>query len=138
MGNMLSWNSQYSVGVEKIDSQHKELFDRINILLNAMKLGNGKEEVINTLDFLEQYVNKHFMDEEQIQRDTKYSGYDIQHKQHDEFRYKLKELRIKFENDGINTSLVISTQKEMTDWWRNHITKLDSELGKHIINVNNR
>lgn len=131
MGCMI-WSSKYSVGVEKIDTQHKELFNKINDFLNAMREGNGKAEVMKTLDFLEEYVNKHFRDEEQIQKNSQYPGYSVQHEQHEEFRNKLKALRTQLENEGIDSRLVIKTQKEMCDWWNNHITKLDSQLGKHL------
>lgn len=59
-GNMiLNWDNSFSVGEKNIDNQHKELFYRLNKLLEAMKQGKGKSEVINTLDFLEEYVIRH-------------------------------------------------------------------------------
>lgn len=36
------WDSKLAVGVDKIDNQHKELFNRMNSLMDAMKEGKGK------------------------------------------------------------------------------------------------
>lgn len=129
------WNKNWSVGVDKIDNQHKELFDRINKLMSAMKEGKGKDEVINTLDFLEGYVVKHFNDEEELQRKNNYPKYDIQHKEHEEFKNSLKELRTLCETKGMSAVLVINIQKNMSDWWRKHIKDLDMDLGNYLMNV---
>lgn len=130
---IMEWNETFAVGEMKIDNQHKELFDRINILLTAMKDGKGKEEVIKTLEFLENYVIKHFNDEEEIQKKSNYPKYEEQHREHEEFKKELTRLRNIFETQGISTSLVIQTQKKMSEWWKMHITKLDKDLGKHLV-----
>jgi Hemerythrin len=64
----LIWDKMWSVGVDKIDRQHKELFNRINLLVCSMKSAKGKEEMITTLNFLEEYVIRHFNDEEKFKR----------------------------------------------------------------------
>jgi hemerythrin len=80
---MMNWNDNLAVGVNSIDNQHKELFSKINDLLVAMKSGNGNNEIFKMLNFLENYVTKHFNDEESIQRKNNYPGYNIQHEQHE-------------------------------------------------------
>jgi hemerythrin len=129
---MLTWNETLSVGVNKIDSQHKELFAKINDLLIAMKNGSGKDEVLKTLDFLETYVIKHFDDEEELQKKNNYPKYEIQHAQHEQFKNELKELRKTFETTGISALFVINTQQKISKWWITHIGNLDKELGEFL------
>lgn len=129
----LNWDNNLSTGIKSIDDQHKELFNRINKLLMSMKEGKGKDEVIKTLDFLEDYVIKHFNEEEEIQKKNTYPKYNIQHKQHEEFKMELKELRKVFETTGISTIFVINVQQKMSTWWRSHIRDLDKELGRFLI-----
>ncbi len=128
-----NWDKKWSVGVNKIDDQHKELFDRIDKLVTAMKSGKGKDEVINTLNFLEEYVIKHFNDEEELQIKSKYPKYNIQHKQHEEFKEELKELRKVFEVTGVSALFVINVQQKMSSWWRKHIREFDRDLGDYLI-----
>ena len=134
----LMWDSRWSVGVDKIDNQHKELFDRINKLVTAMKSGKGKDEVINTLDFLEEYVIKHFNDEEELQKQSNYPKYEIQHREHEELKKGLKDLRMVFETTGISALFVINVQQKISSWWINHIRNLDMELGEYLIERNRK
>jgi len=128
-----NWDKKWSVGIDKIDHQHKELFDRINKLVSAMREGKGKDEVIETLSFLEEYVIKHFNDAEEMQRKSNYPKYDIQHKQHEEFKEELRELRKVFEKAGVSALFVINVQQKMSSWWRKHIRELDRDLGGFLI-----
>ena len=108
---MIEWDESLSVGVRAIDLQHKEIFNRINDLLIAMKSGLGKDEILGTLDFLEIYVLKCFNEEEAIQRIYNYPKYNEQLRQHEQFKKRLLDLRIDLESRGVTTSLVIITQK---------------------------
>ncbi len=131
---ILNWDNSFSVGEKNIDNQHKELFYRLNKLLESMKQGKGKNEVINTLDFLEEYVIKHFEYEEEIQKKNNYPKFNVQHKQHEEFKKELKELRKVFETTGVSSLFVINTQQKMVKWCKDHIMNLDMELGEFLMN----
>jgi len=132
----LNWDNTLSTGISSIDNQHKELFNCINQLLMSMKEGKGKTEVIKTLDFLEDYVIKHFDEEEEIQKKNNYPKYSMQHKQHEEFKMELKELRKVFETTGVSAIFVINVQQKMSNWWRSHIKDLDKDLGSFLIENN--
>lgn len=56
----IEWSSYLATGVDWQDSHHRELFKRINRLLDAMASGYGKEEVANLFNFLDQYFVVHF------------------------------------------------------------------------------
>jgi len=56
------WTQNLSIGVAEIDNQHKELFKRINNLLDAISQGKGKQELFAVLEFLEDYSKFHFAD----------------------------------------------------------------------------
>lgn len=129
----LNWDNTLATGISTIDSQHKELFERINQLLIAMKSGKGKDEALRSLNFLEEYVIKHFNDEEEIQKKNNYPSYNVQHKQHEEFKEELKELRKVFETTGVSAIFVINVQQKMSNWWNKHIRDLDKDLGKFLI-----
>lgn len=131
----LNWDNNLSTGINSIDDQHKELFNRINLLLVAMKNGKGKDEALKALSFLEEYVIKHFDDEESIQKKNNYPNYNKQHMQHEEFKEELKELRKVFETTGVSALFVINVQQKMSNWWKNHITAMDKELGKYLVDM---
>ena len=74
----MPWHPSLSVGIELIDEQHKEWFDRAESLFEAGKQGRAKEYVGELLEFLDSYTKKHFADEERYMLSINYPGYDEQ------------------------------------------------------------
>lgn len=129
----LTWNCSLDIGIDSIDNQHKELFDCLEKLLTAIEDGKSNDEVIKTLDFLEEYVIKHFNEEEEIQNKTNYPLFDIQLIQHEAFKNDLKEFRRVFETHGASTLLALNIQESLVNWLKNHIMNLDKDLGDFLI-----
>lgn len=129
----LNWDWTLDIGIESIDNQHKELFNRLDQLLTSVENGKGHNEVIETLDFLEEYVVEHFDDEEELQKKINYPLFSIQHAQHEEFKNELKKFRKIFEAEGITDALALNIQEKLLDWFKNHIINLDKDLGDYLI-----
>jgi len=70
----IEWSRNLSTGVEWQDRHHKELFKRVNGLLDAMSVGMGKDELDRVFRFLDSYIVVHFDAEEQAM-----SKYDFPH-----------------------------------------------------------
>ncbi len=130
-----TWDGSLSIGIDNIDSQHKELFNCIDKLLVSIENEKSDDEVIKTLKFLENYVIKHFNEEEEIQRKTNYPLLDIQHIQHENFKNDLKEFKRVFETHGASTLLALNIQQSLIDWLKNHIMNLDKDLGDFLIEI---
>lgn len=128
----LEWDNNLNIGINEIDEQHKKLFKCLDELLISMKDGKAKSEVIKTLDFLEEYVYRHFEDEENIQKKYNYPKYNEQHNQHEEFKKELKKLREGFQKQGTSNLLALNVQKNIVTWCKNHIMILDKELGDYL------
>jgi len=129
----LNWDDSLSTGIINIDNQHKELLSRLSEFLVAMEDGKGKNEIKDTLDFLEEYVIKHFNDEEEIQKKNNYPKYNLQHQQHEAFKEELKKLRDTFDKAGESVLLALNIQGKIINWVKNHIMTLDKELGEFLI-----
>ena len=135
MHDMFKWNDSLKTGYEAVDMQHMELLDRLDKLVIAMREGKGKTEINTTVDFLAEYVVKHFNDEEKIQLDNNYPKYNEQKAQHEEFKRKLAGFREKLNQEGANIHLVVTVEREMAAWVRNHIMTLDKDLGQFLTSV---
>lgn len=130
----LKWDDSLLIGIENIDSQHKELFKYLDKFLSAMRERKGKEEIESALNFLEEYVIKHFNDEEEIQRRCGYPKIKEQVNEHEYFKNELKQLRMTFDKKGESVLLALNVQNKITEWVKNHISKLDKDLGDYIKN----
>ena len=76
-------------GNELIDSEHRKIFDEVNALLDACSRGKGRENLSSLGEFLVEYVTKHFSDEEDLQKQSKYPEYTEHHKFHEWYKQKL-------------------------------------------------
>lgn len=128
----IQWNQNLAVGVADIDGQHKELFKRINDLIDALSQGKGKQELGNTLKFLEDYTRTHFSAEEKLMTMHSYPGLATQKAEHSRFMNDLAALHREFESTGASLPLLIQVQKRTVEWLTTHISRLDKELGKFL------
>ena len=62
--NLINWKNEYSVGVDEIDAQHKNLLDMLNTLLQAIVEKTSKEGMEKVLEEMINYVDFHFKSEE--------------------------------------------------------------------------
>jgi hemerythrin len=129
----IQWTSDLAVGVAALDDQHKELFSTVDKLLNAMKAGHGREEIGKIIAFLEKYVVKHFGNEEQVMKLYGYPEFKDHKAMHDQFIKEFGQLKKGFSSNGASTSLAIQVQKQVVDWLKNHIGKVDKALGGFMI-----
>jgi hemerythrin len=130
----IEWTEDLATEIPEIDAQHKELFSRINRLLEACNQGQGRTEVGETLSFLEDYVLIHFATEEKIMTGRLYPGYAGHKAQHVHFISNLDALKQQFAKEGPSVHLILLTNHTVVDWLRSHIRKLDRDLGAFLRN----
>lgn len=128
----LEWNKGLSTGVPWQDKQHKELFRRINKLLDAMNVGLGKEEVVRLFQFLDEYIVVHFAAEEREMDRTNYPG-TVEHlREHTVFIDDMARLKDDFAK-GPSSALVMQVKRQVVDWLINHIGDIDKKFGEFAI-----
>lgn len=128
----MMWKESLRIGVPLIDSEHKELCDRIDRLFDACGKGKGREEILKTVEFLENYTIKHFGDEEALQRSSGYPKVKAHKAMHEYFKSKLCELKDDIQNNGASVATISKTNYFLMDWFLNHIQKVDSELAQYV------
>lgn len=117
-----------------IDTEHKQLFDAINDLLDACAHGKGRDSLPQTIRFLNSYVGKHFSDEEQLQINSKYPGYSAHKTFHDGYKRKLMDATNLLMSEGA-TVRALGEVNQMAGVLISHIRTEDRKLAKHLQNV---
>lgn len=125
------WTEDLSVGVEEIDSQHREFIKNLNKLLDAMTQGRGRDEVGNIIYFLEGYIEKHFELEQEYMRRFMYPDYEKHKALHSEFMEEVGRLKRQF-NEGSGITVVLQTKKDLIKWFFRHIKETDKALGRFL------
>lgn len=115
-----------------IDSQHRRLLERINALLNVVIDNRNYEEVGTTVKFLENYVKAHFGTEEKFMEHYKYPGRHEHRKQHRIFTARIEKIRKQFHSAGSKKPYANILAKELWEWYKSHIEKLDSDFADFL------
>jgi hemerythrin len=123
------WEKHLSIDNDEVDSQHKQLFEKTNALLESMHKGKGKDVISETLKFLTDYIKFHFESEENLMTTNGYPDFASHRQEHNSFTLKIAYFKKKLEAEGISSTLVLETENFLVNWLLHHITKVDKELG---------
>jgi hemerythrin len=129
---MYNFTPDLETGVNRIDSEHKQLFKAINDLLEACSKGQGRASLKDTIAFLENYTAEHFADEEKLQVASKYPDYPNHHNIHEGFKRHMAEIGAELNKSGPTLMLVSKVNTDIGDWLINHIRTQDKKLAMHI------
>ena len=111
---MFGWSDSFAVGIPQIDAQHKQLFEIISDLHEAMKNRRSSLIMEQTLNKLVDYTVKHFGTEEALLRTRNYSEL-LQHKViHEQFTARIKKFQ---EQHQAGAALINIELMEMLQKW---------------------
>src|SRR5690554_2343808 len=129
----IKWSDTYATGIVIVDEQHQGLFRAVDQLLNACSEGKGKQEVDKIMEFLSEYVIKHFSTEEELQQRYDYPGFQRHKKLHDDFISAFGDLKRRFEAEGPTLSFVTNINKTVVEWLIKHIGQVDLKMGAYLL-----
>ena len=128
---MITLSKDMEVGVRKIDEQHKELINRINVVTAMGLKSASKEETQKTIDLLDEYIVKHFSDEEVLQRQCNYPKSAWHGEQHRYFISEVRKLKREFIENGPSPKFTLDLSNSLITWVVRHIKTMDIEFGKY-------
>lgn len=119
-------------GNEMIDAQHKELIAKINKLLDSIETSNDKLVAVKTLDYLAEYTEFHFGEEEKLQEEIGYPGIKEHKKEHDSLRAVVKDLHNMLEEEeGPSNAFVEQVRVNVIEWLYKHIKGFDRSVAEY-------
>lgn len=134
---MIDWKESYDIGVERIDCQHRQLLAKLNEFFEACANQQGRDNILQTLQFLKAYTLEHFKDEEELMGDIRFPELDEHRKLHGEFVQTVLDLEASIQEKGVSVLSTIKLNRTMTDWLVTHIQKCDMLIGEYMANRNN-
>lgn len=126
------WTEDLGTGVAMIDEQHRELFSRLNALLEACRLRKGREEIGEFLAFLDEYVIRHFVAEERTMAESNYPGISAHKAEHREFVTQLLAIKKEAREYGAGIHVILLAVRASGEWLAGHIRKTDRALAAHL------
>ena len=131
---MLDWHERYEVGVESIDTAHREIFRVINRVHTMVRTGGTTQwAAAESVKYLRNYVIRHFEEEEAYMRSIEFRDYEAHKAIHDGMRDRIvprlysRMENTKYSGDSIHQFLNICGK-----WMSRHILGHDRELLKYL------
>lgn len=116
-----------------IDEQHRELIGRIHDLqITCENERPAKREAIQLLDYLADYIEYHFAEEEKLQEEIGYPGIKEHKEKHQELRRSVAELyHMLEEEEGPTDAFVAQVNKKVMEWLYSHIQGFDRSVAEY-------
>lgn len=121
-------------GNKMIDGQHKELIDKINDLLKACENESPtiKATAAQMLNYLADYTEFHFGEEEKLQEEIGYPGIKEHKAKHEELRQVVADLHTMLEEqEGPTEAFVEQVNKNVIEWLYYHIQGFDRSVAEY-------
>ena len=128
---MIYFTDDMLTGFDEIDEQHRGLVNHVNELIDMRERAYFKDEVMSTLDFLAEYVVKHFHDEEALQEKIGYPKIEEHRVHHVEFIEKFGKFKNDLEEKGHSVMLALDINSTLIQWVINHIRTDDADIGRY-------
>ena len=129
---MLEFDPILLTGVEEIDRQHREMFERVGALLEATRTRRSKDEVLRLVEFLGGYAVDHFAAEERQMERSGYPKLEAHRLEHRQFVKDFEALRKELASEGPTALFIIRLGTRVTEWLREHIYRTDRLLGEWL------
>ena len=130
---IIAFDENLITGNETIDNQHRELIDRIRQFVTSCESGEGRLKAVKMLDYLADYTDFHFGQEEQLQEQVGYPELKQHREKHAEFKKTLEELHeFLEESEGPTEEFMRQVERNVVDWLFGHIKTFDRSVAEFI------
>lgn len=128
----IAWKDCYRLGDEKVDGQHRMIFELLSGLISSCLDGSSEETLKAALDFLVNYTVQHFYDEESLQVQYNFPEYRNHKRLHEDFKASVIGIVDKFGEEGSSAELSGDLSKIVVRWLVTHVTREDKKVGEFI------
>lgn len=135
---IIQFDDSLRTGNSTIDEQHKEVIERMAAFVRACEEGNGKIKAIVMMKYLTEYTEFHFSEEEKLQQEAGYPGYNEHKAAHEGLRRTVEDLHEFLEASEWPTAAFVDRVKEqVVAWFFKHISESDRAIVEYINRSNN-
>lgn len=126
---IVTWSPEFSVGVDGLDADHRQLVGTLNDVFDALLRGNGSLATHKALEDLDVYVRGHFSREEAWLFENASPEYETHRKEHqalcDHIR-RVQDMHEQYDQESTIELLVV-----LRDWLLGHIMNSDRDAISH-------
>lgn len=123
---LLQWKPEYSVGVDSVDFEHKQMIDLINALYAELHDRRDKESIEQFLGDIHSAISMHFALEERIMRDAGYDEFASHKEDHEDLLDQIRDIMDRLADDADRGFALL--ERKLSDWFSAHFSTFDARL----------
>jgi hemerythrin len=126
-----------TTGIDEIDRQHLDFLRHLAALREALTRGiGGRDSLMKTLRYLDEFVSVHFETEEKYMRLYHYPGILLHQREHAQFARTYSEIKqrvLDLDARGEITSFItLEIAHRLENWLTGHILVVDKRMGEFL------
>ena len=127
--SLIKWRNEFSVGVDAVDHEHREMIALINELDVAMQGDASQTTVVQALGEIYARISAHFALEEKIMRDCRYDAYEDHKADHERLLDEISDIMERHDKD-IYLDVETELAAHLREWFTAHFKTQDARLHK--------
>ena len=124
--SLLQWKPEYSVGIESMDVEHREMIELINDVYAELGAASDVAAIENCLETIFTTISLHFALEERIMLDHRYSEYEDHKDDHEDLLDEIRVLMDEFVADPVKGAKLL--EERLSAWFGRHFASFDARL----------
>jgi hemerythrin-like metal-binding protein len=128
---LLIWDKRFSVGIDAVDHEHRELIYLINDVHEALDNPEDGDAVDAMLGSIYNAVAAHFALEERFMQSAQYPEYEAHKEDHEDLLDQIRDLMDSYADDPVSGREQLRTR--LSAWFGTHFSTFDSRLHKALL-----
>lgn len=124
--SLLQWRPEYSVGVQSMDDEHREMIDLINATYEKLKSNADADQVEEYLGEIFSTISMHFALEERMMRNAAYGEFQAHKDDHEVLLDRLRDLMDDYFVDPASGARRL--EQSLSNWFAGHFSTFDARL----------
>jgi len=124
--SLLEWKPEYSVGIESMDDEHREMIALINDVYAKLGTSPDADTIEDCLEEIFNTISLHFALEERIMREQGYDEYEDHKEDHEDLLDEIRDLMDEFVADEKEGARRL--EERLSGWFSQHFASFDARL----------
>ncbi|MBV7276279.1 bacteriohemerythrin [Clostridium thailandense] len=129
---MQLFSDRLLLNIDKIDNQHKMIFEVIGKFQDACSEGRSIEIIRELIDALKTHTKDNFKQEEEYMTKYNYPEYDKHKESHNIFMRKINLLDNTITGNHISLAKLVEINEFFSEGFVTHISEVDGKLGEFL------
>lgn len=124
--SLLQWKPEYSVGIESMDDEHRDMINLINTTYEKLEKNSAAEQIEDCLGEILSTISAHFALEERVMRRSQYAEYQAHKDDHEKLLDQIRDLMDGFFDDPVIGGKRL--EERLSSWFAGHFSSFDARL----------